>query len=49
MEKNKEPSESKMSKSRRGKSASTNEIGKWETELVQMPFSEVNDLFMVAL
>lgn len=30
-----------MSKSRRGKSASANELSRWETELIQAPFSEV--------
>ncbi|EDO30653.1 predicted protein [Nematostella vectensis] len=30
----------KMSKSRRGKSASTNEISRWEQELLQAPFNE---------
>lgn len=31
-----------MSKSRRGKSASANELSRWETELIQTPFNEVN-------
>ena len=30
-----------MAKSRRGKSASTNELSKWESELIQAPFNEV--------
>ena len=30
-----------MSKSRRGKSASANELSRWETELIQTPFNEV--------
>lgn len=30
-----------MSKSKRGKSASGNEISKWETELIQAQFNEV--------
>lgn len=29
-----------MSKSRRGKSASANELSRWETELIQAPFNE---------
>ncbi|KAK2570951.1 Sperm-associated antigen 17 [Acropora cervicornis] len=29
-----------MAKSRRGKSASTNELSKWESELIQAPFNE---------
>ena len=31
-----------MSKSRRGKSPSANELSRWETELIQTPFNEVN-------
>ena len=31
-----------MSKSRRGKSASANELSRWETELIQAPFNEVS-------
>ena len=30
-----------MAKSRRGKSASINELSKWESELIQAPFNEV--------
>ena len=33
-----------MSKSRRGKSASANELSRWETELIQAPFSEVRTI-----
>jgi hypothetical protein len=33
-----------MSKAKRGKSASTNELSKWESELHQAPFNEVNNV-----
>ena len=33
-----------MSKSRRGKSASANELSKWEADLIQAPFNEVSIL-----
>lgn len=36
-----------MSKSKRGKSASANEISKWETELIQAQFNEVKNDFKI--
>lgn len=38
-----------MSKSRRGKSASANELSRWETELIQAPFNEVSVILAASI
>jgi len=38
-----------MSKSRRGKSASANELSRWETELIQAPFNEVSAILTASI
>ena len=38
-----------MSKSRRGKSASANELSRWETELIQAPFNEVSAILAASI